>query len=285
MKNHGDPTEIKHRPRSLDCPEITNDSLVFPLVSLSFISIFSFHCTYPKMEGIEGNDGFDFSSEPGRRGSHVTQQQQFHYEQHQELLQPSPSIWHWMMFALDFFTGPKFSVLVAVFAVILIQFRSSFHPFFHHVLENGMQEAIADSLLGLCDLVRAYYQMTCESFRSFSVYSYTNGNTVQNSNGIGRTSGSMPPPLVIVPIDPGDTVREMTSTVEKSEFYRPPSPSASSSPSTKNQPQHKQNEIEPAFLDEKDYPEGWLVYHRTLGVVLKTRADEFDQKEKSDITR
>lgn len=34
-------------------------------------------------------------------------------------------------------------------------------------------------------------------------------------------------------------------------------------------------ELEPAFLDAKDYPPGWLVFHPVLGVVSKTEADAF----------
>jgi hypothetical protein len=36
-----------------------------------------------------------------------------------------------------------------------------------------------------------------------------------------------------------------------------------------------QRELEPAFQDEAEYPEGWLVYHPILGVVKKTEAEHF----------
>jgi hypothetical protein len=41
-------------------------------------------------------------------------------------------------------------------------------------------------------------------------------------------------------------------------------------------PQHRANDIEPAFLNDRDYPPGWMVYHRVLGVVPKTEADRYD---------
>jgi hypothetical protein len=41
-------------------------------------------------------------------------------------------------------------------------------------------------------------------------------------------------------------------------------------------PQHRLNDIEPAFLSDRDYPPGWMVYHRILGVVPKTEADLYD---------
>jgi len=37
-------------------------------------------------------------------------------------------------------------------------------------------------------------------------------------------------------------------------------------------------ELEPTFLRESDYPPGWAVYHRILGVVRKTEADEYDER-------
>jgi hypothetical protein len=36
-------------------------------------------------------------------------------------------------------------------------------------------------------------------------------------------------------------------------------------------------ELEPAFLNESDYPAGWLVYHPILRVVTKGEAEEYDQ--------
>ena len=43
-------------------------------------------------------------------------------------------------------------------------------------------------------------------------------------------------------------------------------------------PQQQQPEIEPAFLNEQDYPPGWLVYHPHLGVVSKEQADHYDKQ-------
>jgi hypothetical protein len=42
-------------------------------------------------------------------------------------------------------------------------------------------------------------------------------------------------------------------------------------------PQQRANDIEPAFLNDRDYPPGWMVYHRVLGVVPKTEADRYDR--------
>lgn len=37
-------------------------------------------------------------------------------------------------------------------------------------------------------------------------------------------------------------------------------------------------ELEPAFLNERDYPAGWLVYHPVLRVVTKTEAETYDRE-------
>lgn len=37
----------------------------------------------------------------------------------------------------------------------------------------------------------------------------------------------------------------------------------------------QQTELEPAFLNEMDYPPNWMVYHPQLGVVPKTVADRY----------
>lgn len=36
--------------------------------------------------------------------------------------------------------------------------------------------------------------------------------------------------------------------------------------------------LEPTFLHAEDYPAAWMVYHRILGVVKKTEAEEFDKQ-------
>ena len=41
-------------------------------------------------------------------------------------------------------------------------------------------------------------------------------------------------------------------------------------------------ELEPTFLREQDYPAAWVVYHRVLGVVKKTEADEYDKNNKQN---
>jgi|UPI000581AB8F hypothetical protein len=37
-------------------------------------------------------------------------------------------------------------------------------------------------------------------------------------------------------------------------------------------------ELEPAFLNDSDYPPGWMVYHSLLGVVAKNEAEEYERR-------
>ena len=59
---------------------------------------------------------------------------------------------------------------------------------------------------------------------------------------------------------------------QREKFHRPNRPNSQSK-------LWNQQEIEPAFLNEKDYPPGWLVYHPVLGVVSKEHADKYDKEQ------
>ncbi|KAL3934311.1 MAG: hypothetical protein SGARI_003446, partial [Bacillariaceae sp.] len=79
-----------------------------------------------------------------------------------------------------------------------------------------------------------------------------------------------PPPLVIVGPN-GRLIEQEPATSSSGDDRRSPSPSSSfSSQST------TERDIEPAFLNEEDYPPGWMVYHAELGVVPKEEADAYD---------
>ena len=41
--------------------------------------------------------------------------------------------------------------------------------------------------------------------------------------------------------------------------------------------------LDDAFLNENDYPIGWLVYHPILGVVEKSEADNYDSRSRAFI--
>jgi hypothetical protein len=59
---------------------------------------------------------------------------------------------------------------------------------------------------------------------------------------------------------------------------------ATAQPSQQQQTLHpssfEEEELEPAFLKDQDYPPGWMVYDKEMGVILKTRADKLQQERK-----
>jgi hypothetical protein len=192
------------------------------------------------------------------------------------------------MWLLDFLTGPTFGVLVAFAVIIFLQYKPNIVAFFSNLVENGVQETLLDGLLGLCDLVRAYYQIACEVVRNFGSSGASSEPTsaigLINTTATSRASrGSALPPLVIQPLQENDAILQSSHVLGsngqwKASVDRSPSPSGSSSSSTTQNAIVFHQEIEPAFLDEKDYPQGWLVYHSTLGVTSKEEADRFDHK-------
>lgn len=182
----------------------------------------------------------------------------FHHEE-----SPPPlflSLWQYLVWL----SGPNYSVLVAVFAIIIIQYKSTLANFFYYAREEGWQQAMLECILGIKEIASAYHQMARELIRSIRQYRTSlSSNTTQAQRAIGGA----PPPLVTVPLVESDTTKS-----------RPENSSSDTKKYTLPKSQFSlESRIEPAFLDEKDYPPGWLVYHPRLGVVPKDEADKFDR--------
>ena len=193
------------------------------------------------------------------------------------------------MWALDFFTSPSFGVVMALLAVAFIHYRATIFNFLSNLVENGIQETLLDCMLNLCDLTRAYYQIVCEVIRNFfsaggfsgaaSSTGYLNSATSESRS----MSVSTPPPLAIIPCAGSSVERKLVvgNAAESNgngtfTTTRPPPPTAICQSARHNG--FSPRDIEPAFLDERDYPKGWLVYHPTLGVISKEEADKHDRK-------
>jgi len=146
---------------------------------------------------------------------------------------------------LDMITSPNWNVLFAILVVLFCHYKG--RDVWYSLMDHGLFPTVFDYGYAGVDILKGYYQMACELLRSIQ--------------GPAPTRLTSPPPLVVL----------------NEEDTRAPSPSTSS---TSN---HSQGEVEPAFLNENDYPPGWLVYHGILGVVSKEEADEYDhRKEKSN---
>ena len=79
-----------------------------------------------------------------------------------------------------------------------------------------------------------------------------------------------------------DDTRRFSGTYSRQYPQRMPSPEfqqQSSLPSVAL----NQDDIEPAFLNDQDYPPGWLVYHPLLGVVSKEDADKYDKDQQQHL--
>lgn len=206
----------------------------------------------------------------------------------------SPSIWYWLMRLLDFFTCPSFGVLAAVAAIIILHYKSPIMDFYSNLVENGIQETMTDSLLSLCDLARAYYQIACEVIRNLCSSAGAHGPVPSipciNTTLKTRTSSmSTPPPLVMIPlhsqsVEPGQRQEIDANEDDTSAAGMQPLPSPTWR-ATIIQHDRSSTEIEPAFLNDTDYPEGWLVYHPKLGVIPKEEADRFDRNTEGPTCR
>jgi len=166
--------------------------------------------------------------------------------------------------SLVWLSGPNYSVLVALSVIIIIQYKSRIADFFYYVREEGWQQAMLECILGIKEIASAYHQMARELIRSIRQNHISMPSNAAHSQ---MSIGGAPPPLVTVPLEESDATKSRSEN--------------SSSDTKKHTLSRSQfsieSRIEPAFLDEKDYPPGWLVYHPSLGVVPKDEADKFDR--------
>jgi hypothetical protein len=212
---------------------------------------------------------------------------------------------------LDYITGPNFGVFVAVLVIFGFQFRTNLQDLYITITEDGLKQTLLDLVFNSIEISRAYFQIVCELLRSFRQYYFFDGNAdngcpypndghhhanlAQQSynnninNRKGRNSMLLrgnpahyllsssygpPPPLVVV-----DDRGQIMSSEGGQDNYRSLSPTISTSSMSTNSWSINTHAIEPAFLNERDYPKGWLVYHPMLGVVSKEEADEYDEHQ------
>jgi hypothetical protein len=195
--------------------------------------------------------------------------------------QQSPTItpltlWQsFVIWAVDVFTGPRFGVFAAIFAIIIVQYKSNIDNFVYNALEDGWQQTLLECILGFREMIRAYYQMACEVLRR--IRQNRDPQPVQAVARSRNLMGSSPPPLVVLAPE-SETDSTSSMSVGKSCDMVETKNSTKRSP-----PSLCFDEIEPAFLDDQDYPPGWLVYHPRLGVVSKEEADKYDREHPNQL--
>ena len=164
----------------------------------------------------------------------------------------------------DVISRPNYGMIVAVLVIVLLQFRSNVSSFVYIALDEGIKQTFFNLILNLADIIRGYYQISRELIRSVGNYArnpFPQVDSIHMQNSDNGRSGNRnflqrgkrilsygpPPPLV--------TMKKVESPVINT------TSSATSVNGLKP--------LEPAFLNEDDYPPNWLVFHPTLGVISR----------------
>eukprot|EP00980_Cylindrotheca_fusiformis_P010999 scaffold2526_cov131-Cylindrotheca_fusiformis.AAC.15 len=166
---------------------------------------------------------------------------------------------------MDVITGPRFGILAAILVIVVFQSKSRIESLVRKSAEDGWQHTWLGYVVGVKETIRAYYQMACEFFRRLKP---VGTQPVQLASKSRSPRGGSPPPLVHVNPDLDAESAPLTSISNVSDV-------ATNLVGVQGLSSHP-GELEPAFLDEHDYPPGWLVYHSRLGVVSKEEADGYD---------
>ena len=203
---------------------------------------------------------------------------------------------YFIRYAIDVLLRPKY--VSAVFAVIVIQHRSTILNFFRDAITDGIIQTSINLILYLADVARGCYYAFNEFIRSFwrkYVISFmdesdgrnysrypliqkepnhlqsndSNNLPSHNNDNNQQTSFGPLPPLVVVKNSEGPTIalktgvsRTAVTNETKSETMKP---------------------LQPAFLKKENYPPGWLVYHPVLGISSVKEADDYDEQTSSTL--
>ena len=197
----------------------------------------------------------------------------------------------------DVATRPKF--YCAVLVIIFIQYRSTIINFIGKVINDGIIETIFDLILKFADLIREYYHLCHEIIRSNYVFSYVDecdGGKNEKFSMLRRETRRLynddnpdargcnndnkrfsyncgPPPPLVMMNNSNRSTQDETSAAKSIDL------SNDVNSELKNEIEEKAlAPLEPAFLNKKDYPPGWLVYHPVLGVSSLEEADQYDKK-------
>lgn len=179
----------------------------------------------------------------------------------------------------DLVARQKYGMIIAVLVIGFLQFRSNVLTFVNKALNDGIQQTFLNLVLNLADILRGCYQISRELIRSVGNYirnPFPQGDSIHmqyNDKIHGRNGnrnilqcgkrilsyGSLPP-LVIMKNDDSPVIAKIAPSATIVNGLEP---------------------LEPAFLNEEDYPPNWPVFHRTLGVTTKEEADHYDRQQLS----
>lgn len=164
----------------------------------------------------------------------------------------------------DVISRPNYGMIVAVLVIVLLQFRSNVSSFVYIALDEGIKQTFFNLILNLADIIRGYYQISRELIRSVGNYArnpFPQVDSIHMQNSDNGRSGNRnflqrgkrilsygPPPPLMTMKKVESPVINTTSSATSVNGLKP---------------------LEPAFLNEDDYPPNWLVFHPTLGVISR----------------
>lgn len=226
------------------------------------------------------------------------------------------SLWYRLVPLINFLTSSSVGIIVAILVVALVHWRGSISNMIENAMEDGIQDTIVAHFLNMCDLIRGYYQISCEIARNLlqggriAGFELPNGTIIGGgaaaAGGTDRSSDRTKlPPLVTLPKDKpvsmyhhggngmhsakdqphaqtmnGDSHGPISNGYSSTAQSLLHSPGGNQTTAYRKQHHYQCSnpdaEIEPAFLKDSDYPPGWLVFHPQLGVVKKDAADKFN---------
>lgn len=199
----------------------------------------------------------------------------------------------------DVLTRPNY--IGAVLVIVFLQYRSNVPSFVYTAMNDGILQTFLNLILNLADIMRGYYHISREIIRSFGqnyVFDRNDGGNyaryplphgdsshAQNydsMNGPGRngnvnrkrhSSYGPPPPLVVVRNPTFSTKNGLRASTTDA------SPGIGTTTSITARVGKEIEPLEPAFLNDDDYPPGWLVYHPVLRVSSIKEADRYDKQQ------
>ena len=181
-------------------------------------------------------------------------------------------------------------VALLVICAMQFQFQSYLWGLWYRIRNDGVAATATDMVFALVDTLRAYLQLAMELVRSlrhqaplnyfldgvfgngaFDEEYYEQYPAANPGGGFFSSAAALGPPPPLVIVGPNGQIEEEEESSNNND-HRSPSPASSFT----SQSTTTTRGIEPAFLNEEDYPPGWLVYHAELGVVPKEEADNYD---------
>lgn len=206
---------------------------------------------------------------------------------------------NWKNPRIPYLNTQNFGILVAIFVIYFFQKQDGFGRLLEARRERGLTNAIMDMILEAHDYIVGFSQMMMEIFRNLRSHLVSNNDDwlhdvamPPNENGYrtnglrGRRGrhGIMGAPVasrianIQMPELEETDSRKRQQQVEEEDVLGLLGPSSSSAKHDDSVDKENRLPLEPAFLNDVDYPPGWLVFDPVLGVISKAEADKYKRE-------